>query len=106
MGAFPDTASEIGNDHIATAARGYCGIVVGGLVFRFLNNNDTGPLRGSIGWDDPHNLASWYRRLIALRHDHSALRTPALAWIDVGEADQLLAYLRRPRSRERASRFS
>ncbi len=128
--AFDDVA------HTAARLRTAIGASLSeGLVFRFLNNNDTDARfvtrygverarlaaallltlpglpeiysgeevgaeyepyrdRAAISWEDPHDLTSWYRRLIAMRHELPALRTPALQWVDVPEADQLLAYLR------------
>jgi cyclomaltodextrinase / maltogenic alpha-amylase / neopullulanase len=104
-------------------------------VFRFLNNNDTGPRfitrhganrtrvaaamlltlpglpglycgdevgaefepyrpHGPVAWDDAQGLRDWYTRLIALRAKLPALRSPELRVLDVGAADQLLAYVR------------
>jgi cyclomaltodextrinase / maltogenic alpha-amylase / neopullulanase len=105
------------------------------LVFRFLNNNDTGarfltryglsrtrvaaamlltlpgipglytgdevgaayePYRDAqpIAWDDPHDLQTWYARLIALRHSLPALRSRDIRLLDVLPSSQMLAYLR------------
>jgi cyclomaltodextrinase / maltogenic alpha-amylase / neopullulanase len=108
----------------------------GGMVFRFLENNDTGPRFRSlyglgrtrvaaamlltlpgipslytgeevgaayepykdahqISWNDVDGLQSWYRRLIALRQEYPALRSPDIRMLDVVHGDQLLAYVRR-----------
>jgi cyclomaltodextrinase / maltogenic alpha-amylase / neopullulanase len=44
---------------------------------------------------DPTDLQAWYARLIALRLAHSAIRSRDIQFLDVGPADQVLAY-RRP----------
>jgi glycosidase len=49
---------------------------------------------GPIIWDDPHGLRDWYTRLIALRAQLPALRSRELHVLDVGAADQVLAYVR------------
>ncbi len=53
-----------------------------------------------IGWDDPQGLRAWYARLIALRHAQPALRSRALAFIDVAAPDQVLAYVRPAATRQ------
>jgi cyclomaltodextrinase len=105
------------------------------LVFRFLQNNDTGPRfrsryglgrtrvaaamlltlpgipgiytgeevgaayepykdAGPIAWDDIYGLQDWYRRLITLRREHPALRSPDIRMLDVSGGEQVLAYMR------------
>jgi cyclomaltodextrinase len=105
------------------------------LVFRFLDNNDTGPRFRSrhgvgrtrvaaamlltlpgipgiytgeevgaayepykdarqIAWDDAYGLQHWYKRLIALRQEHPALRSREIRMLDVADGQNVLAYLR------------
>ncbi|WP_213290524.1 alpha-amylase family glycosyl hydrolase [Bradyrhizobium sp. sGM-13] len=105
------------------------------LVFRFLDNNDTGPRFRSrhgvgrtrvasamlltlpgipgiytgeevgaayepyknahpIAWDDSYGLLHWYKRLIALRREHPALRSRQIRMLDVADGQNVLAYLR------------
>jgi cyclomaltodextrinase / maltogenic alpha-amylase / neopullulanase len=50
---------------------------------------------GPVEWDDdPHRLREWYARLIALRARLPALHSRQLRVVDVGAADQILAYVR------------
>jgi cyclomaltodextrinase / maltogenic alpha-amylase / neopullulanase len=107
----------------------------GALVFRFLNNNDTGerfvtrygvartrlaatmlltlpglPLLYTgdeigaefepydegpvLSWTDPHDLREHYARLVALRRDHSALRSESLEILETSHPESVLAYVR------------
>ena len=43
-------------------------------------------------WNDAADLKSWHARLIALRRTHPALRSRDIRFLDVGPADQVLAY--------------
>jgi glycosidase len=125
------------NKNTAEALRSAIAVTAGdALVFRFLENNDTGarfvsrygrdrtrvaaamlltlpglpclytgqevgasyePYKGTqaIAWDDVDGLRNWYRRLIALRREYTALRSPDLRFLDVGPEANVLAYLRR-----------
>jgi glycosidase len=47
-----------------------------------------------IVWSDSADLQSWHSRLIALRQTHQALRSRDIGFLDVGSADQVLAYVR------------
>ncbi len=49
---------------------------------------------GPLLWSDPNQLASWYARLIALRHREDALRSDLLRFLNVGRTANVLAYLR------------
>lgn len=128
--AFDDqanTASRLRSAIEATAADA--------LVFRFLENNDTGARFRSrygaartrvaaamlftlpgipslytgeevgaaynpykdvapIAWNDVDGLQGWYRRLIALRRDHAALRSRDIRLLDAGPYSNVLAYVR------------
>ncbi|HYD65344.1 alpha-amylase family glycosyl hydrolase [Azospirillum sp.] len=48
-----------------------------------------------IGWDDPNGFTGLYKRLIALRAGHGALRGRALSPVATSDTDSVLAY-RRP----------
>jgi glycosidase len=47
-----------------------------------------------IAWDDVYGLQSWYRRLIALRREHPALRSRDIRMLDVADGEDVLAYMR------------
>jgi glycosidase len=47
-----------------------------------------------IEWTDPHDLRRFHARLIALRRQHSALRSRDIRLLDLAPQDQLLAYVR------------
>jgi glycosidase len=107
----------------------------GALMFRFLNNNDTGerfvtrygvartrqaatmlltlpglPLLYTgdevgaefepydegpvLSWTDAHGLRAHYRRLVALRRTHPALRSGRLEILETSAPERVLAYLR------------
>jgi glycosidase len=54
-------------------------------------HNDLSPLPRS----DPYGLRSWYAQLIALRHTYAALHSSNLEFVELGSANEVLAYIRR-----------
>jgi glycosidase len=78
---------------------GIPGLYTGDEVGAAFQPYDEGP---PIAWRDPHGLRDWYKRLIALRRDHPALRSPHLRFIDVGANTRVLAYVRQTEEAERS----
>ena len=74
---------------------GIPGLYTGDEVEAAFEPYDEGP---PIAWTDRQGLEAWYERLIDLRSAQPALRSRELRFLDVGPADQVLAYLR-PRRR-------
>jgi cyclomaltodextrinase / maltogenic alpha-amylase / neopullulanase len=69
---------------------GIPGLYAGDEIGAAFDPYDEMPIPG----DDRHGLRAWYQKLIALRREHAALRSPDLRFLDVAPSDRVLAYVR------------